>query len=398
MTMRRIAVFTASRAEFGLLTPLLEELRRSPTVDLRLIVSGTHLSPEFGFTRQLIQADGFRVDAEVEMLLSSDSPVGAAKSAALALMGVAECLDRLGPDLLVVLGDRYEVLAAAEAALLATVPVAHIGGGEVTEGAVDESIRHAVTKLAQLHFVATDGFARRVRQLGEDPSRVFRVGALGVDNVRRLDLLDRGALEADLGYSLGRPLLLVTQHPVTAHPDLVETETAGLLSALDAFPHATVLFTRSNADVAARQVDSAVRAFAAGRPRARLVGTLGRCRYLSTMAAADVVVGNSSSGLIEAPAVGTPTVDIGDRQRGRPRAGSVLHCEANPAEIVRTIELALSSTAQAIAARRESPYGDGRAAERICRVLTALSPGSLPAKSFVDHPPAEPAESFGADR
>jgi UDP-hydrolysing UDP-N-acetyl-D-glucosamine 2-epimerase len=392
---RRVAVFTATRAEYGLLTPLLEELRDASDLDLRLIASGSHLSPEFGFTRRLIEDDGFRVDAEVEMLLSSDSAVGAAKSAALALMGVAECLDRLAPDLLIVLGDRYEVLAAAHAALLANVPVAHIGGGEVTEGAVDESIRHAVTKLAHLHFVASPAFARRVVQLGEEPALVFPVGALGLDSIRRLRLLDRDELEAELGWPLRRPLLVVTQHPTTARPDRTEAGTTGLLSALDAFPDATVLFTQSNADVTARRLNAAIRDYAAGRDSASVVGTLGRHRYLSAIAVADAVVGNSSSGLIEAPAVGTPTVDIGDRQRGRPRAASVVHCGDAAAEISSAIGLALSGAVQDIAARRQSPYGDGRAAERICAVLSSVSLPDLVTKSFVDQPVAGRAGWIG---
>ena len=275
--MRRVAVFTATRAEYGLLTPLLGELRRSPAVDLSLIVGGAHLSPEFGFTRRLIEEDGFNLDAEVEMLLSSDSPVGAAKSMALALMGVAESLQRLEPDVLLLLGDRYEVLAAAGAALLGTIPVAHVGGGEVTEGAIDESTRHAVTKLAHLHFVATGEFRRRVLQLGEHPDRVFEVGALGIDNVRRLRLLDRGELEADLGR-LGRPLFLVTHHPTTSRPEETGRGLMALFSALDRFPEATVVFTQPGADVGGRAFTAAIREYVAGRPRATFVPTLGRRR------------------------------------------------------------------------------------------------------------------------
>jgi UDP-hydrolysing UDP-N-acetyl-D-glucosamine 2-epimerase len=387
--MRRLCVFTGSRAEYGLLTPLLEELQGAANLDSGLIVTGTHLSPEFGHTVDMIEADGFRVDAEVEMLLSSDTAVGAAKSMALAMMGIAEALDRLRPDLLVVLGDRYEVLAAAAAALLATVPVAHIGGGESTVGAVDDSVRHAVTKMSHLHFPATEPFRQRILQLGEDPARVHAVGALGLDNVRLTSLLDRSRLAIELGTPLDPPVFLVTQHPATADPTGTDAAVDALLSALDAFPEANVIFTNANADVAGRGINASIAAYAAARSRARAYPSLGRLRYLSLLCAADVVVGNSSSGLIEAPALGTPTVDIGDRQRGRPRAACVLGAACRAPDIVAAIERALSPPIRERARLVRSPYGDGYAAPRIRRVLATYPLEGLIAKQFIDHARAD---------
>jgi len=382
----RISVFTATRAEYGLLSGLLSELAGRAELDVQLVVSGAHLAPEFGRTAALIEADGFVPAATVEMLLSSDTGVGAAKSLGLAVMGVAEALDRLSPDVLVLLGDRYETLAAASAAALLAVPVAHIGGGESSEGAIDESIRHAVTKLSHLHFVAAEPFARRVLQLGEEPWRVHVVGALGVDNIVRMHLLDREELQSDLGLTLTPQTILVTYHPVTLSADANASALDALLAALDPFPAATVVFTAPNADPGGREVRRRVEEYAVGRPGPTAVfGTLGQQRYLSLLKQADVVVGNSSSGIIEAPALGTPTVNVGDRQRGRLRAPSIIDVSDAPGAVAAALRRALAPSFRPCGTT--SPYGEGGAATRIADLLWRTPAHGLLVKHF--HVPSE---------
>jgi UDP-hydrolysing UDP-N-acetyl-D-glucosamine 2-epimerase len=392
---RRIGEFTATRSENGLLSGLLRQMARRRTLDLRLIVSGTHLSPEYGTTREHVDADGFAAAATVETVLSGDSPVAAAKSLGLAVMGVAEALDRIRPDLLVVLGDRYEALAAAQAAVMLSVPIAHIGGGESSEGAMDESFRHAITKLAHLHFVAAAAFADRVVQLGEDPTHVHVAGALGVDNALHLPLLSRVELEAEIGMTLTRPTVLATFHPVT----LAAGGMSGLdavLTALDRFPRATVAFTEPNADPRGREIRHRVRAYAdARRPRVKVFTSLGPLRYLSLLSQCDVVVGNSSSGIIEAPALGVPTVNVGDRQRGRLRPESVLDAGEDAADVEAAIARALDPGFRERVRDAQALYGDGRAAERIVDVLAVAPLGGLLRKRF--HPVAAATTPSGAE-
>ena len=305
----------------------MKEMQADPCIDLQLLVSGSHLAPEFGETWRQITADGFAIDAQVDMCLSSDEPVAVAKSMALGLAGFAEALDRLKPDLLVVLGDRYEALAAAEAAMLLRVPIAHIHGGEATEGAIDDSIRHAITKMAHLHFAAAELYRERILQLGEAPERVFTVGAPGLDHIDNTKLIDRRELERELGFQFGDRNLLVTYHPATLDPASPAAAVRRLLDALDRMPEVRVIMTKSNADVGGRAINAAIDDYASQRPgRVLAVSSLGQQRYLSVMAQVDAVVGNSSSGIIEAPAMGKPTVNIGPRQQGRVRAPSVIDC------------------------------------------------------------------------
>jgi UDP-N-acetylglucosamine 2-epimerase (non-hydrolysing)/GDP/UDP-N,N'-diacetylbacillosamine 2-epimerase (hydrolysing) len=385
VTCRRICVFTATRAEYGLLQPLLGELADAPDVELQLIASGTHLSPEFGLTYRQIERDGFRIDAKVEMLLASDTAVGVTTSLGLGTIGVAHALDRLRPHVLVVLGDRYETLSAAQAALIARVPVAHIHGGEVTEGAFDDAIRHAITKMAHLHFAAAEPFRRRIIQLGEDPALVHTVGAPGLDTIRTLPLLDRPAVEAELGVCLPTPSFLVTYHPATLSPTPPDKAVAALLDALDAFPHAGVVLTRPNADPHGRTISDAIDAYAAARrERVAVFTSLGQLRYLSTLKHVDVVVGNSSSGLIEAPALHTPTVNVGDRQRGRLFADSVVSCGETSDEIAEAIRTTLSPGFRARLPAVRSPYGDGQAAPRIAEILRTADLDGIVGKRFHD--------------
>lgn len=381
--MRRIAFFTSTRAEYGLLRPLMAEVASRPGLTLQVIASGTHLSEPHGATWQEIVADGFPIDARVEMTIAADDTEGVALSAAQVLSGVASALTRLRPDVLVLLGDRYELLAAAQAAVLARVPIAHIHGGEATEGAIDESIRHAVTKLSHWHFAAAEPYAERIRQMGEASARVWNVGAPAMDNIATLAPVPKGALEAFLGLSLRAPAFLVTYHPVTLEDDGGLAAMQALLAALDSGA-GSVVITGTNADPGANAVRASLQAFADARPdRVVLVESLGARRYLSLMRHVDVVVGNSSSGLLEAPAIGVPTVDIGPRQQGRLRAPSVLHCGESAAEIRQALDKALSTDHRAIAARRESPYGRPGAAQRIVDLLATIDLAAR-AKPFVD--------------
>lgn len=383
LSLRRIAFFTSTRAEYGLLRPLMAEVVSHPELALQIIVSGTHLSDAHGATWREIIADGFPIDERIEVTVSTDDVNGVASSAAQVLSGVASSLARLKPDVLVLLGDRYELLAAAQAAVLARVPIAHIHGGETTEGAIDECIRHAVTKLSHWHFAAAEPYAERIRQMGEASTRVWNVGALAMDNIATLDPLPKEALETFLGLTLRAPAFLVTYHPVTLEDDCGLVAMKSLLVALDTCA-ATVVITGVNADPGANAIRASLQAFTDKHPdRAVLVESLGTWRYLSLMHHIDAVVGNSSSGLLEAPAVGVPTVDIGPRQQGRLRAPSVVHCGESMTEILQALNTALSADHRAIVARRESPYGRPGAARRIVDMLATVDSTSC-AKPFVN--------------
>jgi UDP-hydrolysing UDP-N-acetyl-D-glucosamine 2-epimerase len=363
---RRVCVVTGSRAEYGLLYPLLRALQEDPAFDLQIMVTGMHLSPDFGLTYKVIESDGFRIDVRVEMLLSSDTPLGTAKSLGLGVIGFAEALERLAPDLVVVLGDRYEIFAAAQAALMLRIPLAHIGGGDTTEGAIDEAIRHSITKMAHLHFVTHCEAAERVLQMGEDSARVFNVGTPGLDAIRFFPVLHREATQSRLNFSFRARNLLVTFHPVTLAPDLGVSQFEELTAALDRLgDQFGILFTRPNADASGRALIARQDAFVERHPNARAYTSLGQQLYYSVLAQVDAVVGNSSSGLYEAPSFHKPTVDIGERQRGRFAADSVIHCEPEADAIATAIDRALTMDCSATV----NPYGDGHSVERIMAVL-----------------------------
>lgn len=383
--MRRVCVFTGTRADYGPLLPVLRALRDDPDFDLRLLVSGGHLVGHQGLTVDQIASNGFTVDERVEIVLASDTPTAVAKSLGLGLIGYAEALDRINPDILVVLGDRYEALAAATAAALRLLPIAHIAGGEVTHGSTDDSVRHAITKLAHLHFVANEEFADRVVRMGEHPDRVVVTGSPGLDTVRIMPLLDHAALEQELGLRLHYPTITVTYHPATADPTSSYTGLVGLLKALDDLPDATVVFTGTNVDLSGSALTMLMRGYIDRHSdRVYFRQSLGQRRYLSLVKNADVVVGNSSSGLIEAPALGTPTINIGSRQDGRPRAASVIDCGVRSDEIAGAINRVLSDEHQELSASAVSPYGDGHASERIADVLKTVPLGALRMKVFHD--------------
>ncbi|MBN8440719.1 MAG: UDP-N-acetylglucosamine 2-epimerase (hydrolyzing) [Thauera sp.] len=372
---RRIAVFTGTRAEYGLLYWLMRELQSSAYFELQVLIGAMHLSPEFGNTWTEIEHDGFSIDARIEMLLSSDTRVGMAKSLGLGTIGFADALDRLRPELLVVLGDRFEVLAAAQAALILGIPIAHLHGGELTEGACDDAFRHAVTKMSALHFVATERYRQRVVQLGEDPSRVFNVGALGLDHLRRSPRMSLDELRTSLGFDLRPPFLIATYHPATqSDEDPVKTFDA-MLDALDAYPDHQVVLTYPNADSGGRALIPRLESYAASQQgRVLAIPSLGFRRYLGALAHASAVIGNSSSGIIEVPAFGIPTVNIGKRQGGRIAADSVLHCGIDPASIKEALKTALSPEFGRFCQTVNNPYGQGDAAASIARII-ASHPG-----------------------
>jgi len=393
---QRIAVVSGTRAEYGLFRRLLDALDGEPRFVTSLIVTGAHLTPRFGDTIAEIEGDGRRIAARVPLPLDDDSELGVARATAAALTGVATALEADRPDLLVLLGDRYETLAAATAALLNRVPIAHLHGGELSQGATDDAMRHAVTKMAWLHFAATAGAARRVVQLGEAPERVFTVGALGVDNAIAEPKLSKAELEAELGPLFGPRTALVTYHPVTLEPDGAE-QLSVLLGVLDDLPDLWTVFTMPNADAGNVEIAETILDYcAAHTDRARAFESLGVHRYLSLLAAADVCVGNSSSGVIEAPALGVPSVDVGRRQAGRERAASVLHCEPRADVMAATIRRALSAEVRDLAQICENPYGDGHAAAHIVDVLRRELPLRGPLiKRFHDLPSGAVGQTAG---
>jgi UDP-N-acetylglucosamine 2-epimerase (non-hydrolysing)/GDP/UDP-N,N'-diacetylbacillosamine 2-epimerase (hydrolysing) len=386
MIRRKICIVTGSRADYGLVFWLLKAVQQDERLELQLLVTGSHLAPEFGSTVDRIRDDGFSIASAVEMLLSSDSAVGMAKSIGLGVIGFADALASLRPDIVVVLGDRFEIFAAAQAAMVARIPLAHIHGGEVTEGAIDEQIRHAITKLAHLHFVSAEPHRRRVIQMGEQPETVHLVGAPGLDNLAFLRLLGRAETEDALGMAFGDPTFVVTYHPVTLGVRSSDESMGELLAALDAFPESRIVMTMPNADAGRSRIADLARDYVARHPhRTRIFTALGQINYLSAMKHADVIIGNSSSGLIEAPPLGRPTVNIGPRQDGRLRAETVIDCGEDRAEIKAAIDRALTPAFKAIAARAPSPYGTpGTISDAIESILAEVPLDTLVPKRFAD--------------
>lgn len=363
------------------------DLRDDEEVGLKLLVSGGHLVPAQGYTVRQLTADGFAADEVVDMVLANDTPTAVAKSFGFAVAGYADALDRLDPDLLVVLGDRYEALAAATSAIFRLLPVAHISGGEVTKGSTDDPVRHAISKLSQLHFTATEDMRRRVIQLGERPETVFNTGAPTIDSILTAPLPSRAEWESTYGRELREPTIAVTYHPVTADPVASLSGLTALLAALENFPDATVVFTGTNVDQGGGSLAQLIRDYVATHPQQAMhVASLGKLNYLSLIRHANVVVGNSSSGIVEAPALQTATVNIGSRQEGRPRASSVIDCGATATEVRTAIERALSAEMQERARHARSPYGDGKASKRIVEVLKRADLESLIPKGFFDLP------------
>jgi UDP-hydrolysing UDP-N-acetyl-D-glucosamine 2-epimerase len=384
---RKICVVSGTRSEYGLLYWLMKEIQEDPGLELQLIATGMHLSNEFGLTYKKIEEDGFRIDEKVEMLLSSDTNVGIAKSTGLGVIGFADAFNRLTPDIVVLLGDRFEALAAAQVAMMLTIPIAHISGGELTQGAIDDSIRHAITKMAQYHFVSAEPYRKRVIQMGEHPDNVFNVGDPGIDNIMRLNLLSKKALQKRLSFELGDVYFLVTYHPVTLGNTNPEKTVMNLISALENFPKAKIIITKSNADAGGRIINEYIDNYALKQPeRIYVAVSLGQLLYLSAMKHCDVVIGNSSSGIIEAPMLIKPTVNIGDRQKGRLKAQSIIDCREDTTSIVDAIKVALSPEFKKILPKVISLYGKSNTASQIKEFLKHVVLDKKPVKTFFDVP------------
>lgn len=383
---RKIAVVTGTRADYGLLYWILQKIHGDPELILQLVVTGMHLSPEFGLTVKEIEADGFPIAERVEMLLSSDTEVGVATSIGLGAMGFAKAFNRLQPDILVLLGDRFEILAAATAAMVARIPIAHIHGGESTEGLIDEPIRHAVTKMSHIHFPAADLYAKRIRQMGEDPEKIFTFGAPGLDHIYLTHLTDRRDLQCGLGIDLTKGVAVITYHPVTLEFSTAREHMGNLLGAIRN-RDLTLVFTYANADTGGRVINQMIEAFVKDEPHAYAFPSLGQRVYLGLLRIAGVMIGNSSSGIIEAPSFELPVVNIGDRQRGRVKAANVIDCGVEQQEISRALDQALSKEFRDSLKGLINPYGTGQTSSQIVSTLKQIRLGEeLLKKRFKDWP------------
>ena len=382
--MKKICVVTGTRAEYGLLYWLLKEIEADKELQLQVIVTGMHLSPEFGLTYKEIEKE-FTINKKIEMLLSSDTSVGISKSMGLAQISFAESYDELKPDIVIVLGDRYEIFSATSAAMIARIPIAHIHGGEKTEGAFDESIRHSITKMSHLHFTAIEEYKNRVIQLGEHPSRVFNVGGMGIENIKRLKLLSKDEFEKSIEFKLNIKNILVTFHPVTLENSTAKEQFQQLLDAIDKLEDTNIIFTKANSDTDGRVINQMIDEYVTKNSHKSIVFTsLGQLRYLSALQYVDAVVGNSSSGLAEAPSFKIGTINIGDRQKGRIKASSVIDCEPNKDSILNSFEKLYSKEFQETLKTTINPYGNGCASKKIVEILKNVDLENILKKSFYD--------------
>jgi len=367
--MKKICIVTGTRAEYGLLMPLIKRVYEDPELDLQLIATGMHMSPEFGLTVNLIENDGYPIADKIEILMSSDTSVGISKSIGLANISFSESFARLKPDMLVLLGDRYEIFAAATTAMIAKIPIAHLHGGETTEGAYDEAFRHSITKMSSLHFTSTEVYRQRVIQLGEAPETVFNVGAIGIENIINMDLMSKKEIESSINFKITEPLFLVTFHPVTLENNSSEIQFKALLNALEK-QDGTIIFTKANSDSDGRIINQLIDEYVMKHSKKAIAFTsMGQFRYLSAMKIAHAVVGNSSSGIIEAPSFKIPTINIGDRQKGRIQADSIINCLPNEYEIKEALKKALSPTFRESIQSMKNPNGEGEVSKRILSVI-----------------------------
>ena len=382
MNKRKICVVTGTRAEYGLLYWLLKEIEADNELQLQLIVTGMHLSPEFGLTYKEIEKE-FKIDKKIEMLLSSDTAIGISKSMGLAQISFAEAYEELKPYIVVVLGDRYEIFSATSAAMIAKIPVAHLHGGETTEGAFDESIRHSITKMSHLHFTATNEYKNRVIQLGEHPNRVFNVGGMGIENIKRLKLLNKEEFEKSIEFKLNKKNILVTFHPVTLEKVTAKEQFKELLDTIDELEDTNIIFTKANSDTDGRVINQMIDEYVS-KNFYKSIGftSLGQLRYLSAIQFIDAVVGNSSSGLLEAPSFKIGTINIGNRQKGRIKAESVIDCSANKIDIKKAFERLYSKEFQDSLLNVQNPYGDGCASTRIIDEIKKVNLSNILKKSF----------------
>ena len=381
---RKICIVTGTRAEYGLLYWFMKEIESDSDLKLQLIVTGIHLSPEFGLTYKEIEKD-FKINKKIEMLLSSDTSIGISKSMGLAQISFAEAYEELKPDLLVVLGDRYEIFSAVSAAMISRIPIAHLHGGETTEGLIDESIRHSITKMSHLHFTATNEYKKRVIQLGEQPNRVFNVGGLGIDNIKKLKLLSKEEFEKSINFKLNKKNILVTFHPVTLEQNTSKQQFKNLLHVIDDLENTNIIFTKANSDTDGRVINSMIDEYVINHKEKSIAFmSLGQLRYLSALQYVDAMVGNSSSGLAEAPSFKTGTINIGDRQKGRIMAKSVISCDANQASITQAFKELYTDKFQNKLLLVKNPYGDGGASYKIKNILKNISLQNIIKKSFYD--------------
>ena len=383
---RKICVVTGARSEYGLLYWLMKEIDATAGLELQIIVTGMHLSPEFGLTYRQIEQDGFVINRKVEMLLSSDNEVGISKSMGLGMIGFADAYQELRPDLLLVLGDRFEIFSAVSSANIARIPVAHLHGGETTEGAYDEAMRHSITKMSHLHFTVAEPYRRRVIQMGEQPDRVFNFGAPGIDNIKRLELLTRDDFQKSIGFKLGKSNLLITYHPATLENSTAKKQFMNLLHVLDEMKDTHLIFTKANADTDGRIINEMIDEYVISHSdRASSYTSLGQLRYLSAMQYINGVIGNSSSGLLEAPSFKIGTVNIGDRQRGRIKADSVIDCDYSMDGIRTALETLFSCSFQERLKKTINPFGEGGAPEKILSVLQQWPLQDILKKRFYDN-------------
>jgi len=384
MTNRKVCVVTGTRAEYGLLYWLMKEIEADKDLELQVIATGMHLSPEFGLTYKEIEKE-FVINKKIEMLLSSDTVIGISKSMGLAQISFAEAYEELKPDIIVILGDRYEIFSTVSAAMIAKIPVAHLHGGEATEGLIDESIRHSITKMSHLHFTATSEYKDRVIQLGEQPERVFNVGGLGIDNIKKLKLLGKDDFEKSIDFKLNKKNILVTFHPVTLEKATAKEQFQELLDAVDALNDTNIIFTKANSDTDGRIINNMIDSYVINNANKSVVFTsLGQLRYLSALQYIDAMVGNSSSGLAEAPSFKIGTINIGDRQKGRIKSGSVIDCLPEKESINKAFETLYSKDFMDILRNVENPYGNGGASKKIKDLIKIFNLKGILKKSFFD--------------
>lgn len=381
---KSICIVTGTRAEYGLLRPIIKQVKATDSFDLKIVATGMHLSEDFGLTYKEIEADGISIDAKIDVLQNEDSNKAMSMAIGVGVMGFAEYFDKTQPDMVVVLGDRFEIFAAATAAAVACIPIAHLYGGETTEGAVDEFFRHSITKMSYLHFTSTEQYRQRVINMGETPDRVFNVGAAGVENILSMPLMTKDELARSIDFDLNNPYALVTFHPVTLEKNTATKQMEELLSALDEINGLNYIFTKANADANGRAINKKIDEYCDKKENAIAFTSLGVLRYLSAMKYCEMVIGNSSSGIIETPSFKKPTVNIGDRQKGRIFAKSVICCEPEKNSIIKSIDKARSQQFLHEIANQVSPYGDGKTSEKIVAVI----------KDFLDNDKVNLKKSF----
>jgi len=382
--MRKICVVTGTRAEYGLLYWLIREIDVDKDLELQIIATGMHLSPEFGNTYQQIEEDGFFINKKVDISLTSDTELAISKSMGLGMIGFADAFDELQPNLIVVLGDRFEIFSAVSSAMIAKIPVAHLHGGEVTEGAFDESIRHSITKMSHLHFAATNKYRNRIIQLGEQPNRVFNVGGLGVDSINKLKLLSKSDFENAIDFKLGKKNILVTFHPVTLENFTSKVQFQELLNSIDELKNTRIIFTKANSDTDSRVINSMIETYTSVNDNSIAFTSMGQLNYLSALQFVDAVVGNSSSGLLEAPSFNIATIDIGDRQKGRIKADSVISCLPTQEGIGSAFDKAYSEGFQNIVNNTKNPYGNGGASKAVVDIIKNFDLNEILKKTFYD--------------